>query len=81
MCRIELSDNEKEDLLTEMDSILTFVKQVQEANTEEIKPKAGNLKNIFREDENPHKSGEFTDDILNEAPKTEGKYFKVKKIL
>ena len=33
----------------------------------------------MREDENPHEGGEFSDDLLNEAPNKENKYVKVKK--
>jgi len=87
LCRIELSDNEKKELLGEMDSILDFVNQIQKVVVSPAtrrgggKESIGQLKNIMRNDESPHESGQYTDAILAMAPKTEEGYFKVKKIL
>ena len=81
LCRIDLTDNEKKNLLNEMDSILDFVKQIQEVKTEDREPIVGELRNIMREDENPRESGFYTKDILAEAPRTEKGFIKVKKIL
>lgn len=41
----------------------------------------GEIRNVFREDKNPHLSGEFTEDLLAEAPQRQGEFVKVKKIL
>jgi len=81
LCRIKLSEDEKENLLKEMDSILGYVAQIQEVQTESLEPKAGDLRNVLRADDRSHESGEYTEIILAEAPKTERGYFKVKKIL
>jgi len=88
LCRIELSGEEKEELMKEMDSILGFVDQIQEVTTclpagrtEESEVEEGDLRNIMREDENPYIGGEFSEDLLAEAPNREGDYIKVKKIL
>ncbi|MBU4536878.1 Asp-tRNA(Asn)/Glu-tRNA(Gln) amidotransferase subunit GatC [Patescibacteria group bacterium] len=81
LCRIELSDDEKQELLGEMDSILGFVDQIQKVETKDLKVEAGDVRNIMREDENPYIGGEFTDDILAEAPEIQDNYIKVKKIL
>jgi len=81
LCRIELSDNEKKELLGEMDAILDFVNQIQKVKISDKEKDIGRLKNIMRNDESPHESGKYTDAILTMAPKTEEGYFKVKKIL
>lgn len=81
LCRIELSDVEKEELLKEMDSILDFVAQIQTVKTDSLEPRVGDVRNIMREDSNSHESGKYTEVILAEAPKTDRSYFKVKKIL
>ena len=39
------------------------------------------VRNVLRPDENPHEPGAFTEEILAEAPKRQGQYVKVKKIL
>ena len=81
LCRIELSEDEKKELLGEMDSILGFVNQIQKVETGDLKVEAGELRNIMREDENPYIGGEFTDAILAETPEIQDNYIKVKKIL
>jgi aspartyl-tRNA(Asn)/glutamyl-tRNA(Gln) amidotransferase subunit C len=81
LCRIDLSEDEKLELLDEMGSILSFIDQVQSIKLADKKDDVGKLKNIMREDKDPHTGGEYTEVILGEAPKKEGGYFKVKKIL
>ena len=81
LCRIDLSDEEKNELLGEMDSILSFVDQIKDLKVDDVDKRIAGLRNVMRDDENVHESGEYTDSILAEAPKKEGGYFKVKKIL
>ncbi len=81
LCRIDLSQEEKEQLSKDMESILGFIDQIQTVDIDKEKKVAGDLRNVMREDEKPHESGKFTDSILSEAPKKENGYFKVKKIL
>ncbi len=81
LCRIEMSDEEKQKILQEMDSILGFVNQIQEAKIDITERDAGEIRNIMREDGEPHESGIYTDDLLREAPKTRDGYIEVKKIL
>ncbi|MDB5266607.1 MAG: glutamyl-tRNA(Gln) and/or aspartyl-tRNA(Asn) amidotransferase subunit [Parcubacteria group bacterium] len=82
LVRIEISDSEAENLAKEFDSILGYVGEVKKAHA-----KAGSdkekpaLRNVMREDTNPHESGIYTEAILKEAPAREGDYIKVKKIL
>lgn len=82
LARIEMKDNEVEELSKEMDSILGYVSQVQEvvgesANDVEI----GFVRNIMREDENPNEGGTYSKEIIAEFPDKEGDLLKVKKIL
>jgi len=81
LSRVEVSENEQESLLGDLKEILGYISQIQEVATGEIVPEVGDLKNVLREDIEPHESGKFTKDILNEAPSTEDGYLKVKKIL
>lgn len=81
LSRIEMSQDEKEKILKEMDPILDFIDQIQKINIDITEKEVGDVKNIMREDENPHKSGKYTEDILKEAPKTRDGYIEVKKIL
>lgn len=80
LARIEISDQEVDKLTPEIDSILDYVGQIKNAvgDVEKLVPK---LRNVMREDNPTNKTGEYTEDILNNAPAREGKYIKVKKIL
>ena len=81
LARIEMSQEEKEKILGEMDSILGFVNQIQEAKIDITERDAGEIRNIMREDGEPHESGKYTKDILREVPKVRNNYIEVKKIL
>ena len=81
LARIEMSQEEKTKILNDMDSILEFVNQIQEAKVDITEREAGEVRNIMREDENPHESGIYTESILGEAPKVRDNYIEVKKIL
>ncbi|OGD67186.1 hypothetical protein A2442_02220 [Candidatus Campbellbacteria bacterium RIFOXYC2_FULL_35_25] len=81
LARIEMSQQEKEKILGEMDSILGFIDQIQGAKVDINGREAGEVRNIMREDGDPHESGKYTKDILKGAPKTRDGYVEVKKIL
>jgi len=86
LSRIELNEEELGSFGKDIDSILSFIKQIQEVsgNTGVEKRLPGifsMIQNSFREDGPAHKPGEFSKEILAEVPKREGDYVKVKKIL
>lgn len=81
MSRIEVSEEEVKTLHADIDSILEYISTIQEVVTEEPTPTAGTLRNVLRDDVDPHASGIYTERLLEAAPKREGNYFKVKKIL
>jgi len=81
LSRVEVSEDEKVVFIKDLDAILGYVSEVQEVVTGEVEPEAGRLRNVMREDEGPHKSGEFTKEIMEEMPETKDGYLKVKKIL
>lgn len=83
LARIEVSDAEAENLSREFDSILGYVGEVKSATKGEQVSDNNSLlvKNVLREDADPHESGIYTEKILSQAPEREGDYVKVKKIL
>lgn len=81
LARIELSSEEKEKMLKEIDPILGYVAQLKEVVSSEDEKKAGELRNIFREDENPTETSKNTKDIVNNMPESKDDYLKVNKIL
>jgi len=91
LARIEVADEEAENLGKEMDDILEYVKLIQQFHSDESFPKGkiekesgievGQLHNVIREDENPTESGTYSKELIAEFPQKEGNYLKVKKIL
>lgn len=81
LARIAVSEEEEESLAKDLDAVLGYVSEVAAVATEkDIVPRAGELRNIMREDVDAYPGGGFTDMILRNAPATEGGYLKVKQI-
>ncbi|MFH1607109.1 MAG: Asp-tRNA(Asn)/Glu-tRNA(Gln) amidotransferase subunit GatC, partial [Nanoarchaeota archaeon] len=65
LARIELTSEEKEKLLKEVDPILGYVAQLKEVvSTVGEEKKAGELRNVTRSDENPTETGANTKNIV-----------------
>ncbi len=80
LAKIKIDENELNELAFDMESILSFVKKVQELDLD-LKPNAGDWHNVFRNDEvepfdNPQGLVKAS---LNASP--DGKYILVKKVI
>lgn len=84
LARIEVGDEEAENLSHEFDAILGYVGEIKKLDYKsslvEARPQPSRF-NVMREDGEPHESGIYTEKILEQAPAREGDYIKVKKIL
>ena len=83
LARIKLTEEEKDGLVDDLSSIVSYVSEVSEIASDDIdsEPEVGARFNVFRKDEVTNEADQFTDDILAEMPDTDGRYMKVKKIL
>ena len=81
LSRLALSSEEKERMRTEFDSILEYVASLSKVGEGTGGRSVVATVNVMREDANPHESGIHTEKLLAAAPKREGNYLKVKKIL
>ena len=83
LSRLALSQEEKERMRSEFDSILGYVATIQKvsASTTERSRSIVAAVNVMREDKDPHESGIYTEALVGAAPRREGNYIKVKKIL
>ena len=83
LARIRLTEDEIKRLPEELSSIVSYVSVVSDIAADEADalPTVGARYNVFRKDEVTNKPDEFTEDILREMPKTEGRMMSVKKIL
>ena len=80
LARITLTEQEKSELLPTLESIIGYVGEISEVVTEDRPSKAGEVRNVLRDDAAVRSGGEFTDAILANAPDTEAGYLKVKQI-
>lgn len=84
LARIKLDSKEKKKFQKEFETILDYVSKLKELKIGEVKEAdriSNGVKNIMREDENPHKSGEFSEELMEQVPSVEKGYIKVKHIL
>ena len=84
LARIEISDEEANNLTHEFESILNYVgevKEVEKLKSLKVEKEEILNRNVMREDSRPHESGIHTEDLLASAPAKEGDYIRVKKIL
>lgn len=81
LAQLSLDEDTKERLVKEMGDILGYIDQLNELDTDGIEPTmhALSITNVFRDDE---VTGSITREAaLANAPKTDGEYFLVPKIL
>lgn len=81
LSRIDVSEEEKKELVKDIESILSYISEIQEVSKKESNSTVGDLRNVMRIDGEPHESEIFTKAILEGMPKKEKGYLKVKKIL
>lgn len=80
LARMEVSEAELEKLQQELPAILTFVETIQtvDVGATERDPI---LKNVMREDGEPHESGVYTEKLLAQAPTQKEGRFAVKQVI
>ena len=81
LARLELAPEEKKKLEKDLDAILGYVKKLEALDTSKVQPTSHvlDLENVFRKDE-ARLSG-VREDALRYAPLSEGKFFKVSKVV
>jgi aspartyl-tRNA(Asn)/glutamyl-tRNA(Gln) amidotransferase subunit C len=81
LARLELSDDEKERMTTQLDAILGYMETLNTLNTADVEPTATVIPmvSVMRDDEvRPSLDRE---DALANAPEREGAYFRVPRII
>ena len=80
LARLDISDAEVAKLEKEIPDILKFVEQIQSVASD-AKPTSPELRNVLRDDANPHESGLYTKRLLDAAPKAENDRIVVKQVV
>lgn len=81
LARLEVKEEDKQGLLDDMNKILTFMDKLNEVNTDNVEPLIymSEEVNVVREDEVIQVISR--EDALLNAPKHDGKYFRVAKVI
>lgn len=80
--RISVSSEEVLALRSDIASILSYVEQIQEVSSDvDLRDGENTLKNVMREDGDPHEGGIYSNEILKLAPIVRDDFVVVKKII
>jgi len=80
LAHIEVRGAELEKLEQEIPNILAFVETIQKADISADTP-APELRNVMRDDGEPHESGMYTERLLAQAPARKGDRIAVKQVI
>lgn len=84
LARIDVHDKELEGLTKDLEKILEYVSQLEkfsvDMDTGNI-PMLSDNRNVMREDGIGHESCLYTKDLLDSAPRTDGPFIKVDKVI
>lgn len=84
LSHISVSPQEQKALKDDIDSILSYIEQIKDISTGNVAEESledSGLRNVMREDGEPHETGVYTEDLLHEAPSVKDNYIEVKKII
>ena len=81
LARIAVADEEVEHLQGEINAILAFVDQLSEVNVDGVEPMTSVTPMAMKKREDVVDDGDIADDIVKNAPATEGHYFVVPKVV
>lgn len=80
LARMEVSEAELEKLEKELPAILSFVETIQSVDVA-VTGRNPTLRNVMREDAEPHDSGIYTEKILEQVPARQGDRLAVKQVI
>lgn len=81
LARIRLQNEEKAKLASDLENILGYVEELSKLDVTTVPPTTHvlEMKNVYRPDE--VKPSKVRDQVLEHAPKREGNFFKVPKVI
>src|SRR2546430_16921600 len=81
LARIAVAEDEVEHLKGELNAILAFVEQLSEVNVEGVEPMTSVTSMDMKKRADEVTDGGVPDDIVRNAPATEGQFFLVPKVV
>ena len=81
LARIAVAESEVPHLQGELNAMLAFVEQLSEVNVEGIEPMTSVIPMEMKKRPDVVNDGEIADDIVRNAPETQGHFFLVPKVV
>lgn len=81
LARIRVEDSELEKFTSEFDAILAYVGQLEKLELPDERGDKPALRNVMREDGEPHAGGAYTEKLVAQFPAREGDALSVKQII
>jgi aspartyl/glutamyl-tRNA(Asn/Gln) amidotransferase C subunit len=81
LARISVDEGELPKLTHEFDAILAYVGQLEKLDISTAPGEKPPLRNVMREDGEPHETGKFTEKLVEQFPAREGDSLSVKQII
>jgi aspartyl-tRNA(Asn)/glutamyl-tRNA(Gln) amidotransferase subunit C len=81
LARIAVADDEVDDLQAELNAMLTFVEQLSEADVSGVAPMTSVTPMELKKRQDEVTDGGIPDDVLRNAPATQGHFFVVPKVI
>ena len=81
LARIRIDDAELGEFTSEFDAILAYVGQLEKLDLSDVEETKPPLRNVMREDGQPHASGIYTEKIVEQFPASEKNALVVKQII
>ena len=81
LARIRVEDSELEKFTSEFDAILAYVGQLEKLELSSVGNEKPALRNVMREDGEPHAGGAYTEKLAEQFPQREGDALSVKQII
>lgn len=80
LARLDIPAEKLETLSKEFESILAYVNQIESLSVEGVAT-LPQVRNVFREDGEPHEKGKYTEALAKQFPERDGDYLAVKQII
>ena len=81
LARLSIPDADLERFSQEFDSILSYISKIEGLKLSKEARTLPLIRNVMREDGEPHESGKYTESLAKQFPEREDDYLKVKQII
>ncbi len=81
LARLQVTDEEAKNLETELSSIMNWIEQLNEVNTDDVQPLTSIVEVSLKQREDVVTDGGYPEEIMKNAPLSEDNFFMVPKVV